>query len=111
MLEIQHILYAICNGSPNAEIEDCYSKDVYEDVILNEFGVNINVSEFRGNKKWSDRIADCFRAQGKQWNDTMEKRVKLAVANTIPDDVNLALNPHKRSCIDAVVSAIEVLIN
>ncbi len=111
LLSVRNTTYTICNGSPNAEIEDCYSKDVYEDVILNEFGVNINVSEFRGNKKWSDRIADCFRAQGKQWNDTMEKRVKLAVANTIPDDVNLALNPHKRSCIDAVVSAIEVLIN
>ena len=111
LLSVRNVTYTICNGSPNAEIEDCYSKNVYKDVILDEFGVNINVTEFRGNKKWSDRMADCFRAQGKQWNDTMEKRVKLAVANAIPEDANLALNSHKRSCIDAIVSALEMLLN
>ena len=111
LLNVRNVTYTICNGSPNAEIEDCYSKNIYEDIILDEFGVNVNVAEFRGNKKWSDRMADCFRAQGKQWNDTMEKRVKLAVANAIPDDANLALNSHKRSCIDAIVSALEILLN
>lgn len=111
LLNVRNVKYTICNGSPNAEIEDCYSKNIYEDIILDEFGVNVNVAEFRGNKKWSDRMADCFRAQGKQWNDTMEKRVKLAVANAIPDDANLALNSHKRSCIDAIVSALEILLN
>lgn len=111
LLSVRNVTYTICNGSPNAEIEDCYSKDVYKEVILDEFGVNVNVAEFRGNKKWSDRMADCFRAQGKQWNDTMEKRVKLAVANAIPEDANSALNPHKRSCIDAIVSALEMILN
>ncbi len=110
LLSVRNATYTICNGSPNAEIEDCYIKNIYEDVILEEFGVNINVAEFRGNQKWSDRIADCFLSQGKQWNDTMEKRVKLAVANAIPEDANSALNPHKRSCIDAVVSALEALL-
>lgn len=111
LLSVRNVTYTICNGSPNAEIEDCYSKNVYEDIVLDEFGVNVNVAEFRGNKKWSDRMADCFRSQGKQWNDTMEKRVKLAVANAIPEDANLALNSHKRSCIDAIVSALEMLLN
>lgn len=83
LLDVRNVTYAICNGSPNAEIEDCYNKAVYENAILNEFGVNINVAEFRGNKKWSDRIAGCFLSQGKLWNDAMEKRVKLVVANEI----------------------------
>lgn len=111
LLSVRNVTYTICNGSPNAEIEDCYSKNVYEGAILDEFGVDVNVAEFRGNKKWSDRLADCFMAQGKQWNDIMEKRVKLAVANEIPEDANLALNSHKRSCIDAIVSALEMLLN
>ncbi len=110
LLSVRNVTYTICNGSPNAEIEDCYCKDTYRDLIFNEFGVNINAREFRSNKKWSDRMADCFRAQGKQWNDSMEKRVKLAVASAIPEDANMTLNPHKRSCIDAVVSALEVLL-
>ena len=89
LLDVRNVTYAICNGSPNAEIEDCYNKAVYENAILNEFGVNINVAEFRGNKKWSDRIAGCFLSQGKLWNDAMEKRVKLVVANEISEEVDV----------------------
>lgn len=68
------------------------------------------MAEFRGNKKWSDRVADCFRSQGKQWNDKMEKRVKLRVAEALPSDPVVALNQHKRSFIDALVTALNSLI-
>lgn len=106
LLDVRNVTYAICNGSPNAEIEDCYNKAVYENAILNEFGVNINVAEFRGNKKWSDRIAGCFLSQGKLWNDAMEKRVKLVVANEISEEVDTVLNEHKRSSMDALVTSL-----
>lgn len=111
LLEVRNVTYTICNGSPNAEIEDCYNKAVYENAILNEFGVNINVTEFRRNKKWSDRIADCFLSQGKLWNDAMEKRVKLVVANEISEEVDIVLNTHKRSSIDALVMTLESVLN
>ena len=110
-LDVRNVTYAICNGSPNAEIEDCYNKAVYENAILNEFGVNINVAEFRGNKKWSDRIAGCFLSQGKLWNDAMEKRVKLVVANEISEEVDTVLNEHKRSSMDALVTSLETLLS
>ena len=111
LLDVRNVTYAICNGSPNAEIEDCYNKAVYENAILNEFGVNINVAEFRGNKKWSDRIAGCFLSQGKLWNDAMEKRVKLVVANEISEEVDTVLNEHKRSSMDALVTSLEKLLS
>lgn len=111
LLDVRNVTYAICNGSPNAEIEDCYNKAVYENAILNEFGVNINVAEFRGNKKWSDRIAGCFLSQGKLWNDAMEKRVKLVVANEISEEVDTVLNEHKRSSMDALVTPLETLLS
>lgn len=111
LLDVRNVTYAICNGSPNAGIEDCYNKDVYENAILNEFGVNINVAEFRGNKKWSDRIAGCFLSQGKLWNDAMEKRVKLVVANEISEEVDTVLNAHKRSSMDALVTSLETLLS
>lgn len=111
LLDVRNVTYAICNGSPNAEIEDCYNKAVYENAILNEFGVNINVAEFRGNKKWSDRIAGCFLSQGKLWNDAMEKRVKLVVANEISEEVDTVLNEHKRSSMDARVTSLETLLS
>ena len=111
LLDVRNVTYAICNGSPNAEIEDCYNKAVYENAILNELGVNINVAEFRGNKKWSDRIAGCFLSQGKLWNDAMEKRVKLVVANEISEEVDTVLNEHKRSSMDALVTSLETLLS
>ena len=111
LLDVRNVTYAICNGSPNAEIEDCYNKAVYENAILNEFGVNINVAEFRGNKKWSDRIAGCFLSQGKLWNDAMEKRVKLVVANEISEEVDTVLNEHKRSSMDALVTSLDTLLS
>lgn len=110
LLNIRNTTYTMCNGSPNAEFEDCLEKTAYAEAVLSEFGVELNVSEFRGNKKWSDRVADCFRSQGKQWNDTTEKRVKLCVAEAIPADPSVALNQHKRSSIDALVSALNTLI-
>lgn len=107
----RNITFALCNGSSNSELEDCYEKNAYEDSIQNEFGVNINVREFRGSEKWSDRIAKCFKNQGKQWGKMVEKKVKLVVANAIPSDPDIALNAHKRSCIDALVVALETMLS
>ena len=110
LLNTRNTTYTICNGSPNAEFEDCLEKTAYAGAILLEFGVDLNVTEFRGNKKWSNRVADCFRSQGKQWNDTMEKRVKRCVAELLPADPAVALNQYKRSSIDALVTALNSLI-
>lgn len=111
LLNVRNVTYTICNGSPNSELEDCLEKAAYSVAVFSEFGVDLNVPEFRGNKKWSDRVADCFRSQGKCWTDTMEKRVKLCVAETIPSDPAVALNQHKRSSIDALVATLDSLIS
>ena len=111
LLNIRNTTYTMCNGSPNAEFEDCLEKAAYAGAVFSEFGVDLNVAEFRDNKKWSDRVADCFRSQGKQWNDTVEKRVKLCVAEALPSDPAAALNQHKRSSIDALVSALNSMVN
>lgn len=110
LLSVRNTTYTICNGFPEAEIEDCYAKDAYASAILEEFGVNLNVHEFRGNQKWSDRVKNCFLSQGKQWSDAVEKKAKLVVANTLPNDPVAALDQHKRSSIDALVHALEILV-
>lgn len=111
LLTIRDTTYTICNGMPEAEMEDCYAKSAYESAIQDEYGVNLNVREFRGNQKWSDRVKSCFLSQGKQWTDAVEKRVKLLVANSLPDDPATALDQNKRSSIDALVTALESLIS
>lgn len=111
LLTNREITYTICNDSPNAEMEDCYAKESYKDAILEEFGVSIAVREFRGNGKWSDRLKQCFLAQGKQWNDRIEKQVKFTVAEALPEDPDRALNPYKRSSIDALARALETMLS
>lgn len=111
LLDVRNTTYTMCAGSPNAELEDCLNKEAYASSLFDQFGVNLDGREFRGNKKWSDRVADCFNAQGKQWNDTMEKRVKLCVALAISDNPSLVLNEHKRSSIDALVAALNAMLN
>jgi AAA15 family ATPase/GTPase/5S rRNA maturation endonuclease (ribonuclease M5) len=104
------VKYSICNGSPQAEFEDCLNKDCYKDAIQEIFAVNIDVNEFKGNAKWSDRLKNVFLSQGVLWNEQIEKKVKLTVAESIPADANIALNEHKRGSIDALVSAVENML-
>ena len=95
-----------CNGSPESEIEDCYNLSAYKDDVLRRFGVTLDVPQFRCNKKWSDRVKDCFLSQGKDWNENIEKAVKVIVADALPTDPSLALCQHKRSSIDALAFAL-----
>jgi hypothetical protein len=110
LISLRDITYTVCNGSPEAELEDCYKKEAYSQIITEKFGVNIDRSEFRNNKKWTERIGKCFLANGKKWDDKIKQEVKLSVANNIPSDPNEVFHPNKRSSIDSLVNSIETMI-
>ena len=59
----------------------------YKDIILKTHGVDIDVTTFRGNGKWSDRMKSTFLSQGSEWNDRIELKVKESVAKAIPDKI------------------------
>lgn len=97
----------ICNGMSNAEFEDCLNVALYQGAISEEFGVDLNASCFRGNKKWSERMRDTFLGQGKRWSEGVEKRVKYVVAKSVEESPVMALNERKRSSIDALIASLE----
>ena len=101
--------FSICNGMPDSEFEDYINKKVYCEIIEKEFGVDLNKSEFRGNKKWSDRLRDLFLSQGKRWTESIEKRVKMVVANSLSGLPDEDLISQKRSSLDALISSLEAL--
>ena len=75
------------------------------------FSVDLSLGTFKGNKKWSDNVKDIFLSQGQQWTDTIEKKVKMIVAEAIPEEnAEVVLNEHKRSSIDALVNALEAML-
>lgn len=110
LLSLRETTFTTCPGASESEIEDCYSSDVYADHILEKFGVNINDTAFKSNKKWSDRMGNCFYAQGKLWDAAIEKQVKIFISDILPNDVDIALNSNKRACIDSLVRSVEAIL-
>lgn len=108
------IKYTTCPGSSEAEFEDCLQPSHYKDIILEKFGVNINCAEFRGNAKWSERMKQAFLSQGTRWTDTVESKVKMSVANGIPDqisEINTVIIPQKSGFLKGIAAAIDRLIS
>ncbi len=115
LLKDSEVKFTICNGMPQAEFEDCLKPSIYEQVIQEEFGISLEAPNFKGNKKWSDRVRDVFLSQGSEWSDKIEKRVKVCVATAIPDkitqsDLSNVVIKQKASFLQGVVSSIERLI-
>lgn len=115
VLKENEVKYTICNGSPEAEFEDCLQPNVYDKAIMEEFSVNINVTEFRGNKKWSERLKQTFLSQGSRWTDATEKKAKLIVANCISENLNLnnmddTIITQKAGFLSGLVSIVEEMI-
>lgn len=110
LLTLKANTFVTCNGAADTEFEDCLNVELYKAVFNEEFGVNLDHSSFKGNKKWSDRVRSTFLSHGKPWNDKVESAAKLLVANAVKSNPENALNSHKRGSIDALVSSIENLL-
>lgn len=110
------IKYTICNGMPESEFEDCLKPNIYKEIIQIDYGVNINSPEFRGHEKWSERVKKTFLSQGSRWTETIEKKVKLSVAQSIPDsltqdDLYDVIIQQKSGFINGLVAAIDSMIS
>lgn len=101
----------ICNGFSEAEFEDLLNIDIYADRLKDEFGVDIrNNPQFRGNKKWSERIRNCFLGASKLWSDEVEKRIKQSVARCVSTRPGDALSAHHSASVESLICSLEELI-
>ena len=98
--------FTICEGMKEAEIEDLYDEALYAPMLQHKYGVSTASPKFKGSAKWSDRLRETFRHQGKQWSDQVEAKVKSDVAELVQANPDAALNPHKRSSFDALINAL-----
>ncbi len=104
------VKYTICNGMPEAEFEDCIKASAYENLLFNNFGVQLNCKEFKGKEKWSDRLKKVFLSQGSQWDEQIERKVKNLIAENLPNNLNEILIPQKSGFINGLVTIIEALL-
>jgi energy-coupling factor transporter ATP-binding protein EcfA2 len=110
LISVANSTFIICNGMAEAEFEDCLNPDVYRDVILNEQGVDLSSTKFRGNNKWSQRLRTTFLDQGKHFTDALLMKSKYLVAAAVAKNPKAALNEHKRNSINAAVKSLERMI-
>lgn len=107
-LEISEYTLASCQGMRDSEFEDLIEFKVYEEKIKEDYGVILSCKPFNNNRyKWSDRVKECFQKQGKIWSTAIESRVKDTVAKEAVSAGLAGLNPHRRSVVDAFVTALE----
>ena len=107
-LESTEYHLSTCPGMVSAEIEDLISFSKYRDVIETEYGILLDVPQFRHSKqKWSDRVKDTFLSQGKRWNEQTEKGVKTLIADVVIKQGISCLQAQRRGSIDALASTLE----
>lgn len=100
-----------CQGMPQAEFEDCIDSAIYKAAVQAATGVNLDVPQFRGGKKWSTRMKAAFEHQGKPFNETIETKMKYLVSTAVADNPRNALSPHKSNSIDSLVQSVERMIS
>lgn len=99
--------FTICEGMQEAEFEDLYDPALYEELVKNLYRLTLNTSKFKTNKKWSARMREVFRQQGKRWNDQVESELKFKIAELVSVKPENALNEKKRTSFDSLVIALE----
>ncbi len=92
LVTLADVTFATRNGLTESEIEDLYDESLYSKMLQNRYGVSTLAPKFKGNYKWSDRLRDTFKNQGKPWSDTIEMRVKRDVAELVDGNPETALN-------------------
>jgi predicted ATP-dependent endonuclease of OLD family len=92
LIKDSQVKLTICNGSPEAEFEDCIRPEIYTQAIEDEYSVNLKCKEFKRNAKWSDRMKSVFLSQGTEWTDATEKNVKMILANRVEHETSADLN-------------------
>jgi len=111
LVTMADVTFAIRNGSAESEIEDLYEESLYSKMLQNKYGVSTMAPQFKGNRKWSDRMHETFKNQGKTWSDGIEKKVKRDLAKLVVENPAAALNEHHRGTIDALLAALENKLN
>lgn len=108
VLEPSDYNLATRQGMQNSELEDLIQLDAYSSVVQEKFGVILDQPRFRSSRaKWSDRLKDIFKMSGKMWNNAVKIQIKRTITDACIQFGPDSLNPHHRSPIDSLITALE----
>ncbi len=107
LIAMVDVTFATCAGMKESEMEDLFEEGLYSKMLQAKHGVSTLNPKFKGTDKWSNRLREVFKHQGKPWSDQIEARVKADVSELVELNPKITLNAHKRSAFDALVVALE----
>jgi putative ATP-dependent endonuclease of OLD family len=96
-----------CGGKTEAELEDLYAEEVYEDVLRNEIGLELPRRGPDKNKKWTERVRNLLRAAGKPYDDGAVRPIKFKVARVAQERGWAALHPSKVGPLESLANSLE----
>lgn len=111
LLEVADYHLANCEGKTESEFEDLLDVNLYKSYVKNKFGVSLDSKRFKSKKKWSARMHDTFKQQGKPWDEKREKQLKAAIADLVERSPAIAINEHHAGSFDALCSALEIKLS
>ncbi len=112
IIKTNEYVLSFVRGMRNSEIEDLLDINSYNQLINDEYGVDLNTPAFKTNdKQWSDRVKKLFELYGKIWSDKLEIEIKYKVAKQAASLKLTSLNSHKTSSIESLVTSIENVLD
>ncbi len=100
--------FSMCPSMHNSEIEDLIHPRVYRQLLINRWNVDINNARFKSTgKKWSERTKEAFLGAGQPWTDSVEMKVKSAVADAVKTQADDPFVMAKCGPIKAVCRSLE----
>jgi putative ATP-dependent endonuclease of the OLD family len=107
LIDMSEVTFTTCQGKLEAEFEDLLDPMLYEQFVLNKYGISLKHPKFSSAKKWSVRMNEVFKGHGKPWNDKIKQELKAQIAQLVSHSPTTALNPHHRESFDALVTALK----
>lgn len=107
LIDATQYTLATCPGQARAEIEDLYDPAVYDAVVKQAWDVDLSLYRKRLRGKWSDFVAQAFKAAGKLWDEVTEQKVKLLVAGEVAKQPKKAIHEARGSSLDSLVARLE----
>jgi hypothetical protein len=108
LVDPSNVLYAGVSHLQESEFEDLLDDQLVADVMSQEFALaSLVVPPSHQRRKWSDRIREAFRIANKSWDDQVEARVKLAVANAVAASPATAVRPATAGPINNLAQLLE----
>jgi len=112
IIKTNEYVLSFCMGMNNSELEDLIDINSYKQLIIDDYGVDLNIPAFKNNRfQWSDRVKELFRLNGKIWSERLETEIKYKVNKQAAEQKLVSLNQHKSNSIDSLVKSIENVLD